>query len=126
MKISTERLKKIIKEEIENLEISELDEQEEVPGEEPAAAEKHQSDVEKIKMLIPRINTRIEMQELLTVALSHIAVSKDGLTAMRNVLGSAIAGALVKKAMHGAGISPSRFKILDFGASVILKKQIQI
>ena len=36
------------------------------------------------------------------------------------------AGALVKKAMHGAGISPSRFKILDFGASVILKKQIQI
>tara|TARA_R100000664_G_C2626038_1_gene57819 strand:+ start:103 stop:411 length:309 start_codon:yes stop_codon:yes gene_type:complete len=97
MKISTNRLKQIIKEEIENLEISELDEQEEVPGEEPAAAEKHQSDVEKIKMLIPRINTRVEMQELLTVALSHIAVSKDGLTAMRNVLGSAIAGALVKK-----------------------------
>ena len=48
-------------------------------------------------MLIPRINTRIEMQELLEVALSHIAVSKDGLMAMRNVLGSAITGALVKK-----------------------------
>ena len=104
MKISIERLKKIIKEEIESSIDTEETQQlttevegEEVPGEEPAAAEKHQSDVEKIKMLIPRINTRIEMQELLTVALSHIAVSKDGLTAMRSVLGSSVTGALAKK-----------------------------
>jgi len=99
MKISTNRLKQIIKEEIANLEASELDEQEEVPGEAPMAepAEKHQSDVEKIKLLIPRINTRIEMQELLTVAVSHIAASKDGPVAMRNVLGSAVAGAIIKK-----------------------------
>jgi len=113
MKISIKELRRIIKEEIEN--IAELN----GPGEEaveleeidpaalpPAATtdapeEKLQSDVEKIKVLIPRVDNKLEMTDLLSITLKHALTGKVGLVALRQVLGSSIASAIVKK--FGAG-----------------------
>ena len=96
MKISIKDLKRIIKEEIENVsEAEELGQMAAEPAAEPEA--KLQSDVEKIKMLIPRIDNRIEMTDLLNVTLKHAMSGKDGIVALRQVLGSSLASAIAKK-----------------------------
>jgi len=112
MKISIKELRRIIKEEIEN--IAELNgpgeeavELEEDPTADPTAApaaapeEKLQTDVERIKLLIPRVDNHLKMTDLLSVTLKHALTSEVGPRALKQVLGSSIASAIAKK--FGAG-----------------------